>query len=72
MVCGPLRGGGQAAPTAVTPDMKVQAARGHPSASVDILLSPRGVDEPRAGMLKRWTKASRHPGWFVGSCLRRQ
>ena len=21
---------------------------------------------------KRWTKASRHPGWLVGSCLRRQ
>ena len=30
--------------------MKVQAARGHPWASVGFLLSPRGVDEPQAGV----------------------
>ena len=50
VVCRPLRGGGQAAPTAVTPDVKVQAVRGHPRASVGVLLSPPGVDEPQAGV----------------------
>ena len=50
VVCRPLRGGGQTAPTAVAPDVKVQAAWGHPWASVDVLLSPRGVDEPQAGI----------------------
>ena len=30
--------------------MKVQAVRGHPWASVGILLSPRGVDESQAGV----------------------
>ena len=46
----PLRGGGQAAPTAVAPDVKMQAVRGHPWASVGVLLSPRGVHEPQAGV----------------------
>ena len=32
--------------------MKVQAVRGHPWASVGVLLSPRGVDESRAGVLR--------------------
>ena len=50
MVCRPLRGGGRVALTAVTPDVKVQAVQGHPWASVGVLLSPRGVDEPRAGV----------------------
>ena len=50
VVCRPVRGGRQTAPTAVAPDVKLQAARGHPWASVGILLSPRGVDEPRAGV----------------------
>ena len=40
VVCRPLRGGAQAAPTAVAPDVKVQAVRGHPWASVGVLLSP--------------------------------
>ena len=30
--------------------MKVQAIRGHQWASVGVLLSPRGVDEPQAGI----------------------
>ena len=30
--------------------MKVQAVRGHPWASVGVLLSPRGVDESQAGV----------------------
>ena len=30
--------------------MQVQAVRGHPWASVGVLLSPRGVDESRAGV----------------------
>ena len=50
VVCGPLRGGGQTALTAVAPDVKVQAARGHPWASVGVLRSPRGVDEPQVGV----------------------
>ena len=50
VVCRPLCGGGQTAPTAVGPDVKVQAARGHPSASVGVLLSPRGLDEPQAAV----------------------
>ena len=32
--------------------MKVQAVRGHPWASVGVLLSPRGVDESQAGVLR--------------------
>ena len=50
MVCRPLRGGGQPVPTAVTPNVKVQAVRGHLWASVGVLLSPRGFDEPQAGV----------------------
>ena len=50
VVCRPLRGGGQTAPTAVAPDVEVQAVRSHPWASVGVLLSPRGVDEPQAGV----------------------
>ena len=50
VVCRPLRGGGPTAPTAVAPDVKVQAARGHPCSSVGVLLSPRGPDEPEAGV----------------------
>ena len=30
--------------------MKVQAVRGHPRASVGVMLSPRGVDESQAGV----------------------
>ena len=44
------RGGGQAAPAAVAPDVEVQAVRGHPWAGVGVLLSPRGVDESQAGV----------------------
>ena len=58
----PPRGGVYAAPAAVVPDVKVQAVRGHPWASVGVLLSPCGVPV----VWKRWTKASRHPGWLVG------
>ena len=77
VVCHPPRGGGWAAPTAVAPDVKVQAVRGHQWASFGVLLSPRGPDESQAGsrvpmVWKRWTKASRHPGWLVGSCSQRQ
>ena len=50
VVCRPLLGGGQTALTAVAPYVKVQAARGHPWASVGVLLSPRGLDEPQAGV----------------------
>ena len=52
VVCCPLLGRGQAALTAVARDVEVQAVRGHPWASVGILLSPRGVDEPQAGVLR--------------------
>ena len=73
----PPCGGGQAVPAAVAPDVEVQAVRGHPWAGVGVLLSPRGVDESQAGVpcavvWKRWARASRHPGWLVGSCSRRQ
>ena len=50
VVCRPLRGGRQTALTAVAPDVKVQAARGHPWASVGVLFSPPGVEEPQAGV----------------------
>ena len=50
VVCRPLSGGRQAAPTAVALDVEVQAVRGHPRASVGVPLSPRGVDEPQAGV----------------------
>ena len=50
MVCRPLCGGGQAALTAVAPDVGVQAVRGHLRASVGVLLSAFGVDEPQAGV----------------------
>ena len=46
----PPRGGGQAAPAAVAPDVEVQAVRGHLWAGVGVLLSPRGVDESQAGV----------------------
>ena len=59
----PLRGGGEVAQAAVAPDVEVQAVRGHPWAGVGVLLSPRWVDE---------SQASRHPGWLMGSCSRRQ
>ena len=36
----------------VAPDVKVQAVRGHPWASVGVLLSPCGVDESQAGVLR--------------------
>ena len=39
----PPRGGGQAVPAAVAPDVEVQAG-------VGVLLSPRGVDESQAGV----------------------
>ena len=78
VVCRPLRGGGQTAPTAVAPDVEVQAVRGHLWACVGFLLSPRGVDKPQAGVPRAAGvekvdgRASRHPGWSVGSCSRRQ
>ena len=50
VVCRPLRGGGQTAPTAVGPDVVVQATQGQLWATVGVLLSPRGVDEPQAGV----------------------
>ena len=50
MVCRPLRVGGQTAPTAIAPDVRVQAAGGHPWASVGVLLSSRGLHEPQAGV----------------------
>ena len=50
VVCRLLRGAGQTALTALAPDLKVQAARGHRWASVGVLLSPLGVDEPQAGV----------------------
>ena len=46
----PAWGGGQTAPTVVAPDVKVQAARRHLWASVGVLLSPRWVEEPQAGI----------------------
>ena len=50
MVCRPLRWGGQTALTAVATDVEVQVIRSHPWSSVGVLLSPRGVDEPQAGV----------------------
>ena len=50
VVCRPLRKGGQAALTAVVPNVEVQAVRGHPRASVGVLLSPRRLDEPQTGV----------------------
>ena len=69
----PLRGGGKAAPAAVAPDVKVQALLGHPSASVGVLLSPRGVDEsqagiPRASGVEDVDQGVRQPG-VVGGLL---
>ena len=77
VVCRPLRGGGQAGPTAVTPDVEVQAVRGHPWAVWASRLALVGWTSRGRGsrvpvVWKRWTKASRHPGWLVGSCSRRQ
>ena len=46
----PLRPGGQVALTTVAPHMEVQAVRGHPQASVDVLFGPRGRAEPQAGV----------------------
>ena len=45
----PLRGARYAALTAVAPDVKVQAVQCHLRASVGVLLSPGGMDEPQAG-----------------------
>ena len=50
VVCRPLRRGGWAAPTAVAPDVKVQAVRGHPWASVGVPFGPRWVDESQLGV----------------------
>ena len=50
VVCRPLGGGGQAALTAVAPDVEVQAVEGHPWANLSVLLTPPGVDEPQAGV----------------------
>ena len=74
VVCLPLRGGAQAAPTAVAPDVKVQAVRGHPWASVGVLLSPRGVDEsqagfPRAGGVEEVDQSVAPPGVVGGFLL---
>ena len=53
--------------------MKVQAVRGHPWASVGVLLSPRGVDEsqagvPRAGGVEEVDQSVAPPG-VVGGLL---
>ena len=66
-----MRGGGQAALTAVTPDVKVQAVWGHPWASVGVLLSPRAVEEPQAGVphaggVKEVDQSVAPPGMVVG------
>ena len=73
VVCRPLRGGGYAAPTAVAPDVKVQAVCGHPWASLGVLLSPCGVDEsqagvPRAGGVEEVDQSVAPPG-VVGGLL---
>ena len=61
----------------VASDVKVQAVQGHPSASVGVLLSPRGVDESQAGVLRAGVveevdQGVAPPGLLVGSCSRRQ
>ena len=43
-------GGDRPPLAAVAPDVEVQAVRGHPSAGLGVLLSPRGVDESQAGV----------------------
>ena len=53
--------------------MKVQAVRGHPWASLGVLLSPRGVDEsqagvPRAGGVEEVDQSVAPPG-VVGGLL---
>ena len=53
--------------------MKVQAVRGHPWASVGVLLSPRGVDKsqagvPRAGGVEEVDQSVAPPG-VVGGLL---
>ena len=73
VVCRPLRGGGKATPTAVASDVKVQAVRGHPWASVGVLLSSRGPDEsqagvPRAGGVEEVNQSVAPPG-VVGGLL---
>ena len=37
-------------PDGDSPDVEVQAIRGHPWAGVGVMPSPRGVDEPQAGV----------------------
>ena len=73
VVCRPLRGGRQTALTAVAPDVEVQAARGHLWASVGVLLSPRGVDDPQvpvpcAGGVDKGEQSVAPPG-VVGGLL---
>ena len=69
----PCGGGGQAAPTAVAPNVDVQAVRGHPWASVGVLLSPHGVDEPQAGVPRasgvEEVDQGIAPPWVVGGLL---
>ena len=69
----PLPGGGQAALTAVAPDMEVEAVRGHPRASVGVLFSFLGVDEPQAGVPRAGgvekVDQGVAPSWVVGGPL---
>ena len=70
----PPRGGGQAVPAAVAPDVEVQAVWGHPWAGVGVLLSPRGVDEsqagvPRAGGVEEVGQGIAPPGVVGGPLL---
>ena len=74
MVRRPPRGGGQAVPAAVAPDVEVQAVWGHPWAGVGVLLSPRGVDEsqagvPRAGGVEEVGQGIAPPGVVGGPLL---
>ena len=67
----PCFGGGQAALTAVAPDVEVQAVRGQLRASVGVTLSPRGLDEhqagvPRAGCVEEVDQGVAPPGVVGG------
>ena len=74
VVCRPLCAEGQTALTAVATNVEVQAVRGHPWASVGVLLSPRGSDEPQAGVrradgVEKVDQSVAPPG-LVGGLLR--
>ena len=61
----------------MAPDLKVQAVRVHPWASVGVLLSPRGVDEsqacvPRDGGVEEVYQSVAPAGVLGGPCLRQK